>query len=127
MSGHIGEARPVKPFSAVGGLSPARELFEFENGVDLRTRGGELILRDWKIYGGAHAQRFASVADHGLLDGAVILNPFKPGGVPDTREMYGSGVRHKIFVAVKIERENGVADATECIEAARNLRGRSEL
>ena len=100
-----------------GGLVSSEELFELENGVDLHAGGRELVFCNRKIYGGADAESFAGVAGHRLLDGAVVLNPFKPRGIPDTRKMYRSGVRYKIFVMVEIEREDGIADAAEGVEA----------
>ncbi len=75
-----------------------------------------------KIYVGADAESFAGIARHGLLDGAVVLNPFEPRGVPDAREMYGGGIGDEICRrVVEIERKDGVADAIECVKAGKTF------
>src|SRR5258708_25162742 len=67
-------------------------LFEIENCFDLSGGGEELVWAAGEIYFGADAESFAGVAGHGLLDGAVVLDPLEPRGLPDAREMDGSGV-----------------------------------
>src|ERR1700733_2617748 len=91
-------------------------LLELIDGVHLHAGGGELILGDWEIYRGADAERFAGVASHGLLNGAVVLHPFKPGDVPDARVVRRRGVAEKIFVTIDVQSEDRVANAGERVE-----------
>ena len=94
-----------------------QKLFNLVNRLNPNAGRKQRNVSTGEVHGGTHAQRFARIARHRLLDRAVVLHPLEPRSVPDVREMDWRRVSGEIRgIVAEVHGKYEIADAGQRVQ-----------
>jgi hypothetical protein len=80
-----------------------------------------------KRNGSSVANSHADISPHRPLNGAVVLHPVHPRGIPDRWEVHRAIANHQVFSIAQLSAKNEVADSSQRVGATVTFRSREEM